>query len=72
MVTVPGSGEQKNVFDGFEEFTGSQLNNIKLHQTTQPFIIDIDGDMRTDLVYVEPQPAWMLQSAPTLINVCAC
>ena len=38
----------------FVELTDSKLNNLQLHEQTQPFILDIDGDMRTDLVYVEP------------------
>jgi len=25
-----------------------------MHETIQPFMLDIDGDMQTDLVYVEP------------------
>lgn len=36
----------------FKEFKESSINGLELHNGGQPFILDINGDMLTDFIYV--------------------
>mmetsp|Transcript_9006 Transcript_9006/g.15240 ORF Transcript_9006/g.15240 Transcript_9006/m.15240 type:complete len:133 (-) Transcript_9006:1734-2132(-) len=41
-------------FKHFEESTDSSINDLQLYKGIQPFLLDINGDMLTDIIYVEP------------------